>query len=93
MVTTTIDAPDEQPDDLSEVTQEGWMRNADEDPASAVGAAVFSTPGLRDRVWCRITAKIENDRVRESDEMADTPTGCGRRGVAATSSSLTTWMG
>jgi hypothetical protein len=72
MVTTTIDALDEQPDDLPGVTQDVWAWESREDLRTAVGAAVFSTPDLRERVWARIVARIENDQARESDEMAAT---------------------
>ena len=72
MVTATIDALGEQPDDRDEVTPEGWVRDSREDLRAAVGAAAFSTPDLRERVWARIITQIENDQALESDAMAQT---------------------
>ena len=72
MVTTTIDALDEQPDDRDGVTPGGWVRDSREDLRAAVGAAAFSTPDLRERVWTRIVTQIENDQALESDAMAQT---------------------
>ena len=72
MVTTTIDALGEQSDDRDEVTREGWVWDSREDLRTAVSAAVFSTPNLRERVWAHIVVQIEDDQARDSDAMVQT---------------------